>query len=142
MNWRQIVRESLPEKQSGKKAPPSAAPPAPSGSGAGQEVATGNDPAFKVQADAIEVKNIALTLDDRSRESPFKAAIAGLDLHLQASLELGADPTMVLREIASEVRGASVHSSQSREPLFTAEKLTAEGGFCDLGARSDRKSVV
>ena len=143
MNLQQIIRASLAGKTSmGKKPPPPrrsafrpplpeqirkiAAPPPPAA-----------DPPFKVQADAIEVKNIAIDLDDKSRKAPVKAAIAGVDLHLQANLEMGADENnIVLREIASELRGINVHSSQSQEPLFATEKLTVEGGTCDLGAHS------
>lgn len=141
MNLQQIIRESRPKQHQGKETPIPAAQPSASVSG-GEQKSTPSppptaDPPLKMQVDAIEVKNIAFDLDDKSRKVPFKAAIAGVDLRLRAALELGANKnSMVFREIASELRGASVHSSQSREPLFTAEKLTAEGGLCNLDTHS------
>jgi len=139
MNVQQIFRATRPEKHPDKEKPAPVAPPVPSNSAPEHQVAAppATDPFFKVQADAIEVKNMAVTLDDKSRKAPVKAAIAGMDLHLQANVHLGADTGhMVFGEIASELRGIKVHSPQLQEPLFAAEKLTVEGGLCDLGAHA------
>ncbi len=135
INLQKIVRESLPVKQPGEETPPSS-------TSAGAEQKTADPPAaadmpFRVQADAILVKNIAINLDEKSRKTPINAAIAGGDLKLQANLQIGAaENKIVLQEISSELRGISLHSSQSPEPLFATEKLTFDGGECDLGAHS------
>ncbi len=141
VNLEQIIRESRPKHHQGKETPIPATQPSGSGPGAEQNIVPSPplapDPPLKIQVDAVEVKNIALDVDDKSRIIPFKAAIAGVDLRLQAVMELGANAnSMVFRDIASELRGASVHSSQEREPLFAAEMLTAEGGLCNLDTHS------
>jgi hypothetical protein len=142
INLQQMIREALPEKHHIKKTPPPTVQPSGSTPGADPKIASSppaatTDPPFKVQADTIKVKNIAINLDDKSRKFPIKAAITGADLHLQANLEIGADENkIVLQEIASELRGIRIHGSSSPEPFFTSEKLTVEGGACDLDARS------
>lgn len=142
VNLAQLLRASRPPPQQGHKTPVPAAPSPASGPGAEQENVVPPLPStaglpFTMQVDAVEVANIALTVDDRSRAKPFKAAIAGVDLRLQADLALGADTdSMVFRDIAGELRGASVHSAPTREPLFAAEKVTAAGGLCNLGTHS------
>lgn len=139
MNLEQIVSTTSPKKQHKETAPPSAAPPAPPAGK--QDIASSpppeTAPPLKMRADAIEFKNIAVDLDDKSRATPFKAAIAGLNLRLQANLEMGdKNNTMLFQKIASEVNGINVNSSKSKEPLLTTEKLTVENGTCDLAAQS------
>jgi len=137
MNLEQIVSTTSPKKQQKETAPPSAAPP----SAGKQEIATSappeTAPPLKMRVDAIEFKNIAVDLDDKSRATPFKAAIAALNLRLQANLEMG-DKTniMLFQKIASEINGINVNSSKSKEPLLTTEKLTVENGTCDLAAQA------
>jgi len=139
MNFQQILRAAPPEKHPDKEKPSPVASPVPSSPAPEYQgtVPPAIVPSFRVQADAIEVTNMAMDLDDQSRKAPVKAAIAGMDLHLQANLAMGADTgQMVLREIAGELRGIKVHGPQPQEPLFAAEQLTVAGGFCDLGAHA------
>lgn len=129
INLQQIVSTTSPKKHQDAAAQPSAAPPA--------EAPPETAPPLKMRADAIEFKNIAVDLDDKSRATPFKAAIAALNLRLQAHLEMGGkDSTMLFQKIASEVNGINVKSSKLKEPLLTTEKLTVENGTCDLAAQS------
>jgi len=140
INLQQIMQASLTEKHAGKPAPASSGSSPRSNPGAEQKIApppSVAEPPFKVQVDAIEVKNIAVDLDDQSRKTPFKAAIAGVELELQANLEMGGQENKILfREISSNLNGISINSSRSREPLFATEQLTVAGGQCDLGAHS------
>ena len=127
LNLQQVVRPSLPEKSPGKKTPAPAVPP-PSATA---------EPPFKIRIDAVDVNNIAVDLDDRSRKTPIRATIAGVDLHLQAELAAGADTGgIVLRDITSALRNIRIQRDRAAAPLFAAETLSAEGGECDLGARS------
>lgn len=141
LNLQQILRASSSKQRQGKETPISSAQPSASVAEAEQKSAplpppTADSP-LKLQIDAIEVKNIAFDLDDKSRKVPFKVAVAGVDLSLRAVLELGANTnSMMFRDITSELRGASIHSSLSRDPLFAVEKLTAEGGLCNLDTHS------
>ena len=141
LNLQQILHAPVPEKHRNLQVPPPVAPSAGPAGGADQKIASPPPPAaeppFKVQADAIEIKNMAIDLDDKSRITPIKAAIAGAALHLQANLEWGAQKnTLVLQEIASELKGISIYSSKSPEPLFATDTLTVAGGKCDLGAHA------
>ena len=121
LNLQQVIRPSPPSKTGPTRKPSPAASARP----------------FTVKADVVEIKDIAMTLDDRSRQVPVRAAIAGADLHLQAELAVGGGPPRaVLRRIAGEWRGIRVDRGRSPEPLFAAETLTADGGAVDLGARS------
>jgi len=121
LNLQQVIRQASPQKTGLTQTPPPAASARP----------------FTVKADVVEIKDIAMTLDDRSRQVPVRAAVAGADLHLQAELAVGGGPTRaVLSRIAGEWRGIRVDRGRSPEPLFAAETLTAEGGAVDLGARS------
>jgi len=95
------------------------------------------EPPWAIQADAIEVKNMAIHVEDESRKNPLKAEIAGGDLHLRAKLTLGVDTgSIVLDEMASELRGVTIHGTAAPEPLFTTDKLTVAGGRCDLNAQT------
>lgn len=141
INLEQILSLTSPKKQQKETAPPSASPPAGASPAGKQEIAPPappeTAPPLKMRADAIEFKNIAVDLDDKSRATPFKAAIAGLNLRLQANLEMGDKTnTMLFQKIASEINGINVKSSKSKEPLLTTEKLTVENGTCDLAAQA------
>ncbi len=121
MNLQRIIRASLPERRHEEESRPQPAP----------------ETSLKVRAEAIDGKNIALHLSDESRKTPIKAAISGGDVHLQATLELGANANSIqLQGITSELRGITIHGSPSPEPLFATEKLTIEDGACDIGAQS------
>lgn len=135
INLQQILRAATPATRHGAQPPPSPAPE--STTGQEEKAAEAAASPFKVQADAIEARNIAIDLDDASRKIPIKAAIAGVDLTLQAHLEKGSGKnSLVLQEISSEARGISVHGSPAQQSLFAAEKLTVAGGRCDLSAHS------
>ncbi len=95
------------------------------------------EPQWTVLTDAIEVKNMAIHVDDESRKNPLKAEIAGADLHLRANLKFGGNAgDILLEEMASELRGVKIHGTAAPEPLFTTDKLTVTGGKCDLNAQT------
>ena len=121
LNLQQLLRVSAPEKSPAEQKSAPSSPSVP----------------FKVQVDTIDLKNIAVQLDDQSRKTPIKAAIAGVDLHLQASLELGgAANKIAVQGLRSEVKGIRLQALPSQEPLFAAETLRVEDGSCDVGAHS------
>ena len=94
------------------------------------------DPFFRMNVDSIKVKGVSLALDDKSRKTPIKAEIGGIDLNFKANLEAGKQGNKVsLQDIASELKAVDIRSALAPEPLFTVEKLTFEGGACDLSAR-------
>lgn len=124
LNMQQLLREpsAKPPSQTGnaKTAAPTAAPPQP-------------DVPFKVAIDAVDLKAIAVTLDDLSRKAPMKAAIAGLNLHLQSHMALGAGkPDVVVQDIAMELKGTHLQNSPTGPPLFAADQITLEKGGVDL----------
>lgn len=121
LNLQQVLRQASPQKNEPRTPPPPA----------------DGDRPFTVKADAVDIEEVAIAFDDRSRQVPVRAAIAGADLHLQAEFAAGAGHTgAVLRRIAGEWRGIRVDRGRSPQPLFAAATVTAEGGECDLTARS------
>ena len=140
-NLQRILGASLPDRRHGDKPAPPDAPSSASVTGADQKTvpppAPAADPHFRINADAVEMKGISLALDDESRKTPLKAGIAGIDLSFKANVDVGPHENKVtLHEISSELKAVNVRSSQAPEPLFAVERLTVDGGECDLGARS------
>ena len=139
VNMQQIVNAS-PSKHHHKTTQPPPPPPAQPTPTTGQKQISPPPAAsspLKLQVDAFEIRNLAIDLDDKSRKVPFKAAVAGADLHMRANLELGGkQPAIVLHEMATELRGVKVLSSKIKDPLFATEKITVEGGSLNMAARS------
>ena len=91
----------------------------------------------KLRADAVDIKQLALDLDDRSHTVPFSARVAGLDLHLRAGVELdGGKPAITLAQVNTTLKGVQVVAAQAKEPLFTADRLTVEDGSLDTAAQT------
>ena len=147
LNLQQIVRASVPAEHRRQK--PSSPDGLPEKSVAGVEqksaliptrtaITPATTPAgaelpFRMDFDAIKVKGVALTLDDKSRMTPLKAGIAGIDLSFKAKVEAGAQGNKVsLQEISSELKAVNIRSALAPEPLFTTDKLTLDGGDCNL----------
>jgi uncharacterized protein involved in outer membrane biogenesis len=150
LNLQQIVRASAPAEHRGQMPSSPAALPAKSVAGADRKPASflppaavtppaapaGADHPFRLDVDAIKVKGVSLALDDKSLKTPLKAGIADIDLGFTAKVEAGAQGNKVsLQKISSELKAVKVQSSLAPEPLFTAEKLTVEGGDCNLAGR-------
>ena len=147
LNLQQIVRASQPEthleqKLASPDVPPAktvveidqktVSPPAP----AADTSPAQTDIPFRMDIDAIKIKGVSLALDDKSRKTPLKAEIAGIDLGFKVKLEAGAkDSKVSLQEISSELTMVNIQSALAPEPLFAAEKLTVEGGDCSIDAR-------
>ncbi|TKB25659.1 DUF748 domain-containing protein [Desulfopila sp. IMCC35006] len=150
LNLQRIVRAAEPAKQNRQALSAPAAPPAQSVAGAAEKTSSPPppkvvvssapapaDPPFRMNVDAIEVKDVSLALDDKSRKTPIEAGIGGINLSLKAQVEAGAQGNKVsLQEISSELQAVAIRSALAPEPLFTTEKLTVEGGECDLDARA------
>jgi hypothetical protein len=125
-----------------KPATPPPPPPGPAGAGP-KEAAPPPPPVppadipFKLRAESIVFKNIAIDLDDRNLKNPLTAAIGGTDIRGRLTLEAGAgEPKITITDIASEIRGIKLQSTLAKEPLFTTDKLTVEEGACDLAGQS------
>ncbi len=133
-NLQRIVRELRSMKKEEQQAPsPESAPP-PTSENA--PPATPDSP-FKVLVDAVDIKGVAFGLDDLSRQNPLKGAVSSIDLHFKANVEAGSKGAKVLvNDISSELKAVKVGHAQSAETQFQTEKLTIEGGACDLSART------
>jgi hypothetical protein len=122
-------------------APGIAPPPAESGPAAasGDTPPAPSDPAFKVEVTGVEIKGIAVALDDLSRTSRLEAGFSIMDLGFKAAMEVGSKEKgneAWLKEIRMDLKSVRFAGSRSPEPQFQAEKLTVEGGELDLGAHS------
>lgn len=91
----------------------------------------------KLRADAVDIKQLALELEDWSRTVPFRARVAGLDLHLRAGVELdGGKAAITLAQVRSALKGVQVVAVHAKEPLFAADRLTIEEGSLDTAAQT------
>jgi uncharacterized protein involved in outer membrane biogenesis len=135
LNLQRIMRSSLQDKHA------AGGPPSPDAqaakTGAGTSRTTVADPPFKIEADAVDIKNVSVAVNDKSRMLPLEAGIAAVDLSFKAKVEAGSNRTKAaLKDISSEVKSISIRSSKFPEPLLVVKKLTLAGGDCDLGART------
>lgn len=131
-NVQRIVRESQPVKSDEPKPPESTPPPAPESA----PPAASESP-FKILVDAVDIKSVAVELDDSSRKEPLKGSVSGIDLHFKANIEAGPNDAKVsVNDISSELREVKVGHAQSADTQFRTEKLTIEGGECDLSSRT------
>ncbi len=93
-------------------------------------------PPFRMNVDAIKVQDVSLALVDQSRKTPITAGIGDIDLSFKAKVKAGEQASKVtLHEISSELKAVNIQSALAPEPLFATEKLTVEGGECDLDTR-------
>jgi uncharacterized protein involved in outer membrane biogenesis len=138
LNLEQIGRPASPERTRTKGPAASVVPAAATATAqVEQKPAPAEEAPLQIRLDNIAVTNLALALDDRSRTLPLQAAVAGLDLHLQANVAVGTKNTAVdLQDIGSEIKGVQVRTPASKEPLFAVDKLVVEGGSCDSSAHT------
>lgn len=140
LNVQQLFRDTQSKRAPQPPDPPPANPAAPQHTAAA--AAANNTPPpkevpFKVAIDAVDVKEIALKLDDLSRKNPIKAEIASLSLHLQSQMTIGSGkPNVRIQDIGTELKGTSLRNALAGEPLFAAEQITLEKGVCDLAAQT------
>ena len=150
INLQRIVRASKPADHRRQQPSPAGPPSSESVAGGKQKTASGHTPPvvapppapaaaappFMMNADAIKIKGVSLALDDKSRKTPIKAGIAGIDLNFKVDVEAGKQGNKVsLQAISSELKAINIQSPLAPEPLFTSEKLTVDGGNCDLTTR-------
>ena len=127
LNLQQIFRMST-EDADKEESPPQTA---------GSRLPAEEDSPFRIDTEAVEVRNMAVGFDDRSREHPIRGDIAAGDLKLQAEMEFGNGGSgIVLSNMASELRGVQLIDDRSPGPLLALDTLSVEGGACDLQARS------
>ncbi len=91
---------------------------------------------WKVQVEGVDIKDMAVGLEDLSRPSPLTAGIAGLSVGLKASLEAGARTQVRVTGIASELKGLQLGVKGAPKPLFEVQKFVLEGGEVDLAAKT------
>ncbi|MCU0589251.1 MAG: DUF748 domain-containing protein [Syntrophobacteraceae bacterium] len=128
------VARSLGQSPKGGRSETREATPEPAAPPAGQEA--GGDP-FRVSAESVDIRGMALGFSDSSREIPVNALCSQAGLHFKASLQVGAGaPEGTVSDLTSELMEIQVRDTQSPEPVFRTGKLTVEGGECSLGARS------
>ncbi len=133
-NLQRIVRESAPKKDNEQQAPPPESVSAPT---SGNTPATAPDSPFKVTIDAVDIKDVAVGLEDVSRNNPLKGTISSIGLHLKANIEAGSNGAKVtVSDISSELKAVKAGHAQSADTQFQTEKLTIEGGQCDLSTRT------
>ena len=122
-----VSQEGTAEKETPTEKPT----PAP-----GDIKSSASEAPWKVNIDAVEVKDMALGIEDLSRVSPLSAAAAGISFSTRASIEAGPKLMVSAKEIVTELKGVHLGVKGAPKPLFEAQELSLEGGEFDLGAHS------
>ncbi len=91
---------------------------------------------WKVNIDSVELKNIALGIEDLSRATPVSAAVGSISFNTKVNIEAGSKVELSAKELATELNGMRFGAKGAQKPLFEAQKLSLEGGEVNLGARS------
>ncbi len=102
---------------------------------------SGDAPPWKVSLDAIQIKDFALDVLDRSRAAPLHVGISGISLSSKARIEAGRKVEATVEELSTELKNVRVGSKEA-PPLFEAGLLSLEGGGFDLGSRAITVSRV
>ena len=153
VNWEQILARK--GKDCGPQGSQSVSAPEPSGSNldravpaqpapAGKEAtatahahpAPAGEAPWKVDIGAVDIKDMALGLEDLSRSSPVAGGIAGISIGLKASIEAGRNLQVAIKEIATELKGLHLGVKGAPKALFAAQRFVLEGGDVDLGAKT------
>ena len=94
-------------------------------------------PPWTVDADSIEIKDIAFDFDNFSRATPVSTGVSSIGISFAAKIQAGTQKTKVLLEnFSSELTEAHIQLLEATQPIFQTDKLTIEGGMLDLEAHS------
>lgn len=103
--------------------------------GDGQESVADPQP-WVVHVETVQIQNVALNLEDRSRTEPLTVAVSSIAARSSIHLEAGWRTEAALGAISAELNGVSLGTGTASPPLFAANRLFVEGGELNLGARS------
>ena len=134
INITRIVRKS-PEKKTGQAQPPN--PPRESTAATASAPAASPAPFWTVNANSIEIKDIAFGLDDFSRATPVRTGVSSFGIGFQQkSRPIPMKPKSWLKDVSSELKEARVQYLDTSRPVFLTRQLTIEGGMLDLDSHS------
>ena len=91
---------------------------------------------WKVDIEALEIKDIALGFEDRVPEVPLSAGIGGVDIRLKAGIEAGRKTLVAVTGIATECRDVRIGGKDAKQPIFETRRIVLDGGELDLSGRS------
>lgn len=116
------VQQNVPSKQPEAKAQPPAPPEAPP---------------WAIDLNAIDITNIGLHVEDRSRKLPLTAGFSSLSVSSKAKIEAGSMATKIfIQQLATEITKLQVGIKGNTDPLIAANRFFIEGGELDLGSRN------
>lgn len=104
--------------------------------------ASGSDPSepeaapWKLDVDALEIKNIALGFEHRVPTTPVAAGIGSIGVRLKAKMEAAQKTQVSLTELSSEIKDIRIGIKGAKSPIFETRRLALEGGELDLAGRS------
>ncbi len=97
---------------------------------------------WKIDATAVEIKDIAFGFEDLSTATPATYGVASISVNSRVEIRTGPKNDVVLKGIATELKGLRLGSKGSKDPVFAAQRFFVEGGELDLGARTVTIPVV
>lgn len=129
MNILQIAREDAGEKSAEN------APVEPHGNPASSP--------WKINADSVQIQDIAFEFDDFSRASPVRIGVSSVGIQFGAKIQAGSPELQVsVSDFSSELKSARIQESGASQPVFQTNRLTVEGGALDLSSRTVTVSSI
>jgi hypothetical protein len=98
---------------------------------------TSGSPPWRLELGAANIDDVALDFTDRSRAVPLAIAVAGLDMALNASAEIGAGPVRAMVDgLKVKLGGISLSEAGDANPLLSLDALALADGQIDVGGRA------
>jgi hypothetical protein len=98
---------------------------------------------WRLKAGAVNVENVALDYTDRSRATPLTLAVAGLNVLLNASAEVGAGPANATVDgLKVKMNRVAFSETGDNIPLIAIDTLALDHGCIDIGSRSIKLTRV
>lgn len=132
MNIQRLVRNSA---QDGKKQLPVPVP-------AGEPENQPESPAWTAILDSVEIKNIALGLEDLTRTAPLYADISSISIGTRAKVEAGRNIQVQLGGIDVDLAGVQLGNKNSPGSIFNVQRLLFEDCALDLAAQTITASSI
>ena len=129
----QVVRKA-PERPADQEASTGTEAQAPPSSGGARP--------WKAAFANIELKDIALDLEDLSRHSPIEAGASSISIRTSAAIETGPQARVSLRQFAVDLLGVQMGAKGAAKRSFEAKEVSLAGGDFDLDTKTLKVASV
>lgn len=97
---------------------------------------------WKVNVEALEIKDVALGFEDLLPAVPLAAGIGSIGIRLKAKIEAARKTQVAVTGISTELKDIWIGSKGAKLPIFETRRFALEGGELDLSGRTVTVSHV